>query len=128
MKIEGKGKKGASMIFLVLVIVVTISIFTIVVSYLDNSYNMLQSGEEEFKSRIVAYNDELDLYMQNERKNKENKFKKDEFNVYGDELRNVIPYIKEEDMAKFEIEKGKLVYIGTDTYEKKWTEEVLEEK
>lgn len=123
MKIRGDMKKGASVIALVLIIVVTIAVFTVIVTSLNNSANMLEDSENEFKSSLIAYSDELELYIEVEQKDK--KFKLEEFNVYGEELRNVIPYIKEEDMAKFGIKKGEIVYIGNDDSERKWSEEVL---
>ncbi|MDO4282471.1 MAG: hypothetical protein Q4D02_02440 [Clostridia bacterium] len=125
MKIRGDMKNGASVIALVLVIVVTISVFTVIATFLNNSSNMLMDAENEFKSSLVAYSDELALYIEAEKKD-DKKFKEEELNVYGEDLRTVIPYIVEEDMAKFGIKNGKIVYIGNDSYEIKWTEEVLE--
>lgn len=125
MKIRGDMKNGASVIALVLVIVVTISVFTVIATFLNNSSNMLMDAENEFKSSLVAYSDELALYIEAEKKD-DKKFKEEELNVYGENLRTVIPYIVEEDMAKFGIKNGKIVYIGNDSYEIKWTEEVLE--
>ena len=39
-------------------------------------------------------------------------------------MKAVIPDIKEKDLSKFKIEDGKLVYIGVDQNEAKWTSEV----
>jgi len=126
MKIRGDMKKGASIIALVLVIIVTIVIFTIVISSLNNSANMLKDTESEFKSSLIAYKDELNLYIESEKKDVDNKFKKDKLNIYGENLRKIIPYIKEEDMAKFEIKEGEIIYIGNDDYERIWSKEVLQ--
>lgn len=126
MKIRGDMKKGTSIIILVLVIVITISVFMIIVTCLSNSGNMLEDSENEFKSSLVAYLDELDMYIDTEKKN--GKFKENEFSVYGDELRKIIPYIKEEDMTRFAIFEGKIIYIGNDTLEEKWSKDVLNSK
>lgn len=126
MKIRGDMKKGASIIILVLVIVMTISVFMVVATFLNNSSNMLVDTEKEFKSSLVAYVDELDMYIDTEKEN--TLFKEKEFSVYGDELRNIIPYIKEEDMTRFAIKEGKIVYIGNDEIEEKWSKEILNSK
>lgn len=126
MKIRGDMKKGASIIILVLVIVMTISVFMVVATFLNNSSNMLIDTEKEFKSSLVAYVDELDMYIDAEKEN--TLFKEKEFSVYGDELRNIIPYIKEEDMTRFAIKEGKIVYIGNDEIEEKWSKEILNSK
>jgi translation elongation factor EF-4 len=39
-------------------------------------------------------------------------------------LKEVIPNMAETDMSKFKIEQGKLIYIGNDTNEERWTKEV----
>lgn len=126
MKNRGDMKKGASIIILVLVIVVTICIFTIIATFLNNSTNMMEDLEGEFKSSLVAYIDELELYIKAEEKNVE--FREKNLNLYGESLRKVIPYIKEEDMTKFGIKEGKIVYVGNDSLEKKWLDEVINSK
>lgn len=126
MKNRGDMKKGASIIVLVLIIVGAILVFTVVATYLNNSANMLEDFENDFKSSLIAYQDELDLYIKIEKSH--NDFKEKELNVYGDNLRNIIPYIKEEDMAKFGIKEGKIVYIGHDNSEIKWSNEILQSK
>lgn len=126
MKNRGDMKKGASIIVLVLIIVGAILVFTVVATYLNNSANMLEDFENDFKSSLIAYQDELDLYIKIEKSH--NDFKEKELNVYGDNLRNIIPYIKEEDMAKFGIKEGKIVYIGHDSSEIKWSNEILQSK
>lgn len=126
MKIRGDMKKGTSIIILVLVIVVTISVFMIIATFISNSSNMLVDSENEFKSSLVAYSDELGMYIETEKKN--GKFKEKDLNVYGDELRKVIPYIKEEDMTRFAIKEGKIIYIGNDSIEEKWSKDILNSK
>lgn len=126
MKIRGDMKKGTSIIILVLVIVVTISVFMIIATFISNSSNMLVDSENEFKSSLVAYSDELSMYIETEKKN--GKFKEKDLNVYGDELRKIIPYIKEEDMTRFAIKEGKIIYIGNDSIEEKWSKDILNSK
>ncbi len=127
---ENKGwqKRGVSMILLLIIIVSIFVILIITMFFLDNKNYMKQTEEEYFKSSVIAYQDEIDKYVTAELKNKESNFNKKEFFVNGDQLRNVIPYIKEEDMAKFEIRKGELFYIGTDENEQEWTNEALEKE
>ena len=48
----------------------------------------------------------------------------EELDVCGVDMKAVIPDIKEKDLSKFKIEDGKLVYIGVDQNEAKWTNEV----
>ena len=64
---------------------------------------------EEYKEQLTQEND---------------KYIEEEFNVYGVDLKSVIPDMVETDLSKFKIERGKLKYIGNDEQEKKWSEEV----
>ena len=81
-----------------------------------------EAQEEAFKLNVYEYCTEIEDYKtqlaQTEGYDEEN------FNFCGEALKNVIPDIIETDMPKFKIEQGKLIYIGNDEQEKKWTKEV----
>ena len=79
--------------------------------------------EEAFKLNVYEYCIEVEEYK--EQLTQENdKYVEEEFNVYGVDLKSVIPDMVETDLSKFKIERGKLIYIGNDEQEKKWSEEV----
>jgi len=123
MKMRWNKKRGASIILLILVIVVTVSICISVIASFSNVNLMQMELENDFKSSLIAYKDEVNRYITIEQKEDKN-FKIEKMEFFGDRLREIIPYIKEEDMAKIAIKNGKIVYIGNDESERKWTQEL----
>lgn len=114
-------KSGKSLILLVIVIcVMSIALF-FVSRIFNNSIDDTKAEEEAFKLSVYGYCNELQSYKQVLQNNGQDS---SELNVYGSDLKNVIPDIIETDMPKFKIEKGNLIYIGMDQNEKEWTSEV----
>ena len=103
-------KSGKSLILLTIVIVV-MSVALIFVMKMFNTGKTDKAQEEAFKHKTEQ------LYTQEE-------FNEENLNVYGAKLKEVIPNMAETDMSKFKIEHGKLIYIGNDTNEERWTKEV----
>ena len=114
-------KSGKSLILLVIVILVMSFVLAFVSRLFDNK-GIDKAQEEAFKLNVYEYCTEMEDYKtqlaQTEGYDEEN------FNFCGAALKNVIPDIIETDMQKFKIEQGKIIYIGNDEQEKKWTKEV----
>ena len=115
-------KSGKSLILLVIVIFVMSFVLLFVSSFFYNK-RADTTQEEAFKLNVYEYCIEVEEYK--EQLTQENdKYVEEEFNVYGVDLKSVIPDMVETDLSKFKIERGKLIYIGNDEQEKKWSEEV----
>lgn len=115
-------KSGKSIILLVIVIAV-MSVALVFVTKLFNTGKVDKAQEEAFKLSVYEYNIEINEYK-TQQLNELDNFNEKELNVYGAKLKEVIPNIAETDMSKFKIENGKLIYIGNDENELKWTKEV----
>ncbi len=115
-------KSGKSLILLVIVIVV-MSVALFFVTKLFNIEDIDKAQEEAFKLTVYEYNVEINEYKTQQLAQKED-FNEKDLNVYGASLKEVIPNMVDTDMSKFKIEEGKLIYIGNDTNEEKWTKEV----
>lgn len=115
-----KDKSGKSIILLVIVIFV-MTFALLFISRLFNNKGNHSAEEEAFKLNIYEYCLKIEDYKSKMENN--NDFIESEFNVCGVELKNIIPDIIETDMSKFKIEQGKLIYIGNDEKEERWTKE-----
>lgn len=117
-----KKKSGKSLILLTIVICVMTFALIFVARFFNNKA-IDTTAENVFKQNVTAYCNEINEYNAN--KQKENsKYREESLNACGVELKSVIPDIVDTDMSKFKIERGELIYIGVDTQEQKWTEEV----
>ncbi|MDF2866477.1 MAG: hypothetical protein K0R72_1295 [Clostridia bacterium] len=124
-------KKGISLIVLVITIIVIIILAGAVILSLSNNNPIEQANEAVFKSNVGTYNSELAMAISN-------KYLEDNYFVYSsfdaniwDGSANISGTIKEyiksitkEDGAKFQIQAGKLVYVGNDQIEKDWLIEI----
>jgi predicted negative regulator of RcsB-dependent stress response len=115
-------KSGKSLILLTIVIVV-MSVALIFVMKMFNTGKTDKAQEEAFKLSVYEYNIEIKEYKTEQLYTQE-EFNEENLNVYGAKLKEVIPNMAETDMSKFKIEHGKLIYIGNDTNEERWTKEV----
>ncbi len=123
-----KSKRGITLIVLVITIIVILILAGAVILSLLNSNIINQANEATFKANITSYNSELVMdtsnqYLQN------GSFNPNSFNASvwdGTEenkegtIKEYITNIEEKDALKFEIQKGKLIYVGTDQKEKDW--------
>ncbi len=113
-------KSGKSLILLVIVIVVMSFALFFISRLFDQKTT--KATEEAFKLNVYEYNIELEEYKI--QKEKTEGYNENEINANGKKLEEIIPNILETDMTKFKVESGKLIYIGTDANEEKWTNEV----
>jgi len=122
-----KINKGISLIVLVITIVVMLILAGVVVLSLSNNNPIGQSKEAQFKNNIDAYNSELSIAVSNQYI-KNRAFDKETFNLPlwngisdGEgTIKEFVPSITKEDGPKFKIEKGKLVYVGSNEVEQNW--------
>ena len=123
-----KRNKGISLIVLIITIIVIIIIAGAVILDLDNDNVMSKANEAKFKSNVGEYKSEFAITKSSKYLN-DSKFKSStlnagawnglEANITGT-VKEYIKSITVEDGAKFEIQGGKLVYIGSDDVEKNW--------
>lgn len=116
-----KRKSGKSLIMLTIVICVMSFSLVFVCRFFDNS-RIDNTTEEAFKMNVYEYCLELNDYKASKVEDEE--FDEEDFYAYGVELQTIIPAMQDNDLSKFKIERGKLVYIGVNGQEKKWTKEV----
>lgn len=117
-----KDKSGKSLILLTIVIFVMSFAIFFVARIFNNSSTGDKATEEAFKLNVYGYYLQIEDYKAQQVDNSE--FTIEELDVCGVDMKAVIPDIKEKDLSKFKIEDGKLVYIGVDQNEAKWTNEV----
>ncbi|MDD2375968.1 MAG: hypothetical protein PHD15_01760 [Clostridia bacterium] len=126
-----KRKKGISLIVLVITIIVIIILAGAVILSLANNNPIESANEATFKSNVAGYNSELAMAITNEYL-KDNSFDSATFYVdvwdgtgTGDgTIKEYITSMSEVDGAKFEIQKSKLVYVGTNQIEKDYLTEM----
>ncbi|MDD2375967.1 MAG: SUMF1/EgtB/PvdO family nonheme iron enzyme [Clostridia bacterium] len=126
-----KRKKGISLIVLVITIIVIIILAGAVILSLANNNPIESANEATFKSNVAGYNSELAMAITNEYL-KDNSFDSATFYVdvwdgtgTGDgTIKEYITSMSEVDGAKFEIQKSKLVYVGTNQIEKDYLTEI----
>ncbi|MDD2376753.1 MAG: SUMF1/EgtB/PvdO family nonheme iron enzyme [Clostridia bacterium] len=120
--------KGISLIVLVITIVVIIILAGAVILSLANNNPIASANEATFESNVASYNSELALVISKEYL-QDNLFSPSAFNkgVWDGTGGNVTGTIKQyitsitpEDGAKFEIQSGKIVYVGIDETEENW--------
>jgi len=124
-------KNGISLLVLIVtIIIITILAGTVILSLAQNN-PISQAGEAKFKANVASMNDELTLWL-----TKEYAENTDTFNISNvnanktvgeyDNLKitDIISSMGPEYESKFEIQNGKLVYIGTDANEKNLVSEV----
>lgn len=109
-------KKGISLIVLVVtIIVLAILATTVIIALSGDNGNIISEGKEAvFKSNVISYQDELNMYIASQFPVN----KTTDINATGSAMTAIIPSMKAEDVAKFEIANGKLKYVGIDATEK----------
>ena len=122
--------KGISLIILVIVIIVIVILVGTILLYLINHNAIENTKENAFKSAVLEYNSELMITASNEYiKNCLFDINTVNTSIWnGGEtdgtVKQYILSITEADGQKFEIQNGKLVYVGTEPLEMKWIEDM----
>lgn len=127
-----KRKRGISLIALVITIIIIIILAGSVILSLADNNPIVSATKARFKTNVDVYNSELSMvvsskYLQN------HGFSSSTFNAgiwdgnndhITGTIKEYITSIKADDAAKFEIQSGKLVYVGSDQTEIDWLTEM----
>jgi len=115
-------KKSGKSLILLLIVIAVMSVALFFVTKMFNVGQVDKAQEEAFKLSVYEYNIEINEYKAQLAQTSD--CSDENINFYGANLVKVIPNIAEKDMSKFKVEHGKLIYIGNDENEEKWSKEV----
>lgn len=124
-------KKGISLILLVITIIIMIILAGAIVLDLTENNPIGDATETKFKTDLVAYRDELDVYISDKKVDAarsgltydpEDDTELDDLS--GASMLSVLTNYKDEYDTKLAIKNGKLVYVGEVEREINWTKEV----
>ena len=120
-----KFKKGISLITLVITIIVVIILAGAVILSLQKSNPIKQASKSKFLNDVETFKEDLELYKQNQYLKNNGQFDPDTLYapVDGLDIYDVIPSLKNSSYGKndFKVEKGKLVYQGTNKDYQDWS-------
>ena len=124
-------KKGISLILLIITIVVIIIIInTIMVAIKQNSPSKVKD-ESTFKSEVEAFNNMLNFWLQKEAAFSASTFDISTVNAtktYGDynnmKIQDIITTMDDDYASEFEIQKGKLTYVGQNETVSAWAKQI----
>ena len=126
-----KGKKGISLITLVITIIVIIILAAAVILTLNNNNPIENAKEATFKSDVKTLHSELTMYISKQTADTLGVFKAEELNLSETttpKIEEVLTSIKSSGLkGKVEVQNGKLVYTGTIEKEEKWFKEIMGE-
>lgn len=125
-------KKGISLILLVITIVIMVILATVVILSMSINNPVEGANETVFKSAIDAYKSELKLALIDKYDNKPmyditefdaGTWDGNDANITGT-IKQYIPSITALDALKYEIQDGKLIFVGTNSKEQEWASEL----
>ena len=126
-----KGKKGISLITLVITIIVIIILAAAVILTLNNNNPIENAKEATFKSDVKTLQSELTMYIAKQTADTLGGFKAEELNLSETttpKIEEVLTSIKSSGLkGKVEVQNGKLVYTGTIEKEEKLFKEIMGE-
>ena len=126
-----KGKKGISLITLVITIIVIIILAAAVILTLNNNNPIENAKEATFKSDVKTLQSELTMYISKQTVDTLGGFKAEELNLSETttpKIEEVLTSIKSSGLkGKVEVQNGKLVYTGTIEKEEKLFKEIMGE-
>ena len=124
-----KLKRGISLIVLVITIIVMIILAASIMLALTSTNTMEKATEAAFKNTSKSYLEEYNAWISEQKLNTNGIFDISEVNsskdlsYNGKYIQDIIKNIKKEDIEKYEIVRGNLIYKGTEN-ETKWAKEV----
>ena len=128
---KNKGKKGISLITLVITIIVIIILAAAVILTLNNNNPIENAKEATFKSDVKTLQSELTMYISKQTVDTLGGFKAEELNLSETttpKIEEVLTSIKSSGLkGKVEVQNGKLVYTGTIEKEEEWFKEIMGE-
>ena len=126
-----KGKKGISLITLVITIIVIIILAAAVILTLNNNNPIENAKEATFKSDVKTVQSELTMYIAKQTADTLGVFKAEELNLSETttpKIEEILTSIKSSGLkGKIEVQNGKLIYTGTIEKEEKWFKEIMGE-
>ena len=126
-----KGKKGISLITLVITIIVIIILAAAVILTLNNNNPIENAKEATFKSDVKTVQSELTMYISKQTADTLGGFKAEELNLSETttpKIEEILTSIKSSGLkGKVEVQNGKLVYTGTIEKEEKLFKEIMGE-
>ena len=126
-----KGKKGISLITLVITIIVIIILAAAVILTLNNNNPIENAKEATFKSDVKTVQSELTMYIAKQTADTLGGFKAEELNLSETttpKIEEILTSIKSSGLeGKVEVQNGKLVYTGTIEKEEKLFKEIMGE-
>ncbi len=126
-----KGKKGISLITLVITIIVIIILAAAVILTLNNNNPIENAKEATFKSDVKTVQSELTMYISKQTADTLGVFKAEDLTLSETttpKIEEILTSIKSSGLkGKVEVQNGKLVYTGTIEKEEKWFKEIMGE-
>ena len=126
-----KGKKGISLITLVITIIVIIILAAAVILTLNRNNPIENAKEATFKSDVKTVQSELTMYISKQTADTLGGFKAEELTLSETttpKIEEILTSIKSSGLkGKVEVQNGKLVYTGTIEKEEKWFNEIMGE-
>lgn len=124
-------KEGVSLITLIITIIIIIILSAIIILTLSNNNLIGEAKKARFIDNVANYKDELNLWMTTEYSKKLGELDltqinaTKDFGTYNDlKIKEIIKLMTNKDQEIFEIQEGKLVYVGNDETEKSWIGDV----
>ena len=128
---KAKGKKGISLITLVITIIVIIILAAAVILTLNNNNPIENAKEATFKSDVKTLHSELTMYISKQIADTLGGFKAEELNLSETttpKIEEILTSIKSSGLkGKVEVQNGKLIYTGTIEKEEKLFKEIMGE-
>lgn len=123
-------KNGISLITIIITIIVIIILSGAVILILTSINPINQANKAKFIQDVASFQDELNLWISNEYTKTLGEFDSnnlDSTKIYGKyknlKIQEIIKSMSNKYADIFEIQKGKLVYIGVDEEVEKWVKE-----
>ncbi len=122
-----KRNTGITLIILVFTIVLMLILVGAIILSLDDNINTPDHAREvAFKEQVRNYQEQLQDYIGMIQAENSGRLDMSKINLSGMELNEALPGIKEEDKTKYEVEEGKLVYVGEDEEEIEFAKGIIE--
>ena len=119
-------KRGISLIVLVITIIVIIILAVAVILSIANNNPIENAKKAAFQNDIATLKEELDLYIQKQYADSQGTYNVSDLNKSGEDIKNILPGIKDKYIEKIAINGGSLEYTDeSNMQEYNWANETL---
>ena len=119
-------KRGISLIVLVITIIVIIILAVAVILSIANNNPIENAKKAAFQNDIATLKEELDLYIQKQYVDSQGTYKASDLNKSGEDIKEILPDIKDKYIGKIAINGGSLEYTDeSNMQEYNWASETL---